>query len=284
MIGYQYIEDEGLTWRYNQGGLFPLSPPGAFHAVSYKKARDLMSGGGAHFIRWETDFDSGEVGAWWHVIKDRFDDLEELPKKTRYMVRKAQKRYVAKIVDRSYIADHGYDVYSSAYERYQTHEPLMDRSGFRYAVSSLPERTEFWGVFEGDRMVAFSENYIESDICFYVTMWLDPEAMSNFAGYLLFYRMEQNYLSDRGFKYVSDGARSLSHDTNIHNFLISKFRFRKAYASLNVVYGLWLGLAINLAYPVRHLINLVPIGIFHKAGILLQQEEIRRQCLERLPR
>lgn len=280
MIGYRCIEVDGCTWRDNQGGLFPLSPPDVFNNVSYRTAYEVMSRAGAYFLRWETHFDRRQNGAWWHVVKDRFDELQDLPKKTRYMIRKAKKIYAVKLVDRSEIISKGYAVYSSAYQRYQTHEPFISLFDFQEAVFSLPEKTEFWAVYEGERMVAFSENYIEFKVCFYVTMWLDPEAMSKFAGYLLFHEMERNYLADRKFKYISDGARSLSHDTNIHDFLISKFRFRKAYACLHVVYAPWLGIAVKLAYPIRQMIGAVPLAPFKKAKILLKQEEIRRQCTE----
>ena len=109
-------------------------------------------------------------------------------------------------------------------------------------------------------------------------MWLEPESMAKFSGYLLFHEMELHYLKKRGFKYISDGARSLSHDTNIHDFLIRKFNFRKAYANLHVVYTPWLGLAVKLAFPLRHWIDAVPLGPSKKAGILLKQESIRREC------
>lgn len=92
--------------------------------------------------------------------------------------------------------------------------------------------------------------------------------------------MNRYYLEDRGCQYLSDGARSLSHTTQIHDFLESKFGFRKAYARLHVVYTPWLGIVVATFYPLRKLICKVPYGPFKKASILLRQEEIRRQCAE----
>lgn len=280
MIGYRSIVDGGIRWRENQGGLFPLSPPNLLREVKSDSAKKLLKARGGAFIRWESDFDLVAGSSWWHIIKDEPEAIEKLPKKTRYMIRKATKSYEARPVGGADIREQGYSVYVKAYERYDTHEPMFSEREFCNAVEDLPEDTEWWGVYdrETSELVAFSENYIENDTCFYVTMWLEPEAMANFAGYLLFHEMELHYLQTRGFTYVSDGSRSLSHDTNIHDFLIRKFNFRKAYGCLHVEYRPWLGVAVAFAYPFRRFIRKVSLRPFKKASILLKQEEIRRVC------
>ena len=281
MIGYNFFVEHAVCWRDNQGGIFPLSPPFKLAGMDESKARQIMKDHRALFLRWESDFDQIEEGGWWHIVKNQADPLETLPKKTRYMVRKAAREYEARPVDVGTIVDNGYDVYTQAYKRYNTHEPMFSRTRFCGAVKELPKETEFWGVYEkaSGRLVAFSENYVEAETCFYVTMWIEPESLTKFAGYLLFHEMELHYLGDRGFKYISDGARSLSHDTNIHNFLISKFKFRKAFARLHVVYAPWIGGAVAITYPFRKWIEKIPLKSFKKVSILLRQEEVRRQCL-----
>ena len=280
MIGYGHSVHLQTHWRDNQGGLLPLSPPRMLTAFSTDFAHEFLKSQGDLFIRWESDFDQPDKSCWWHVIKDVPERLDELPKKTRYMIRKASKAYEARPIDVKEIIHQGFRVYVKAYERYDTHEPMFDEDEFRKAVQELPDQTEWWGVFdrETERLVAFSENYVESETCFYVTMWIEPEAMAKFAGYLLFHEMEVHYLQDRAFKYVSDGARSLSHNTNIHDFLIRKFNYRQAYAKLHVVHAPWLGAAVAVAYPFRNLIKKMPFSPLKKASILLKQEEIRREC------
>jgi hypothetical protein len=233
-------------------------------------------------VRWENEFDQDIPTPWWHIIKDAPEDLEQLPKKTRYMIRKASKNYEAKPIELKDVLEQGYPVYVKAYERYDTHEPMFTENQFCEAVRNLPEQTEWWGCFDRETgyLVAFSENYVESETCFYVTMWLEPDAMAKFSGYLLFHEMEIHYLHDRGFQYISDGARSLSHHTNIHDFLIRKFNFHKSYARLHVVYVPWLFLSVSAAYPFRNLIKKIPWSPCQKASILLKQEEIRRKCAQ----
>ena len=280
MIGYLSTTVERVRWRENQGGLLPLSPPSSLIGFSEDNSLNLLNSKQVFFVRWETAFDQAGESPWWHVIKDVPDALDKLPKKTRYMVRKASKTYEARPVQLKEIVDQGFRVYTKAYERYQTHERMFSEDEFFKALKALPAQTEWWGVFDRKtgQLVAFSENYVENETCFYVTMWLEPEAMAMFAGYLLFHEMELHYLQERGFKYISDGARSLSHDTNIHDFLIRKFNFRKAYARLNIVYAPWLGAAVVVAFPFRNLIKKVPFSPFKKASILLKQEKIRRGC------
>ena len=88
--------------------------------------------------------------------------------------------------------------------------------------------------------------------------------------------MNQHYLNERNFRYVNDGARSISHKTNIQSYLIQKFKFRKAYCKLNIVYSKRIEVLINIIYPMRSLIRYLRIGPFIKINILVEQERIRR--------
>ena len=88
--------------------------------------------------------------------------------------------------------------------------------------------------------------------------------------------MNQYYLNERNYKYVNDGARSISHETNIQNFLIQKFKFRKAYCKLHIIYSQKVKLLLLMIYPFKSLVQYLKIGFFVKLNILIKQEEIRR--------
>ena len=79
-------------------------------------------------------------------------------------------------------------------------------------------------------------------------------------------------------KYVNDGARSIAHDTNIQEFLIKKFKFRKAYCKLNVIYRWDVGIAVKILYPFKSSIDKFNNKVFNKLSVLLRQEYIRREC------
>lgn len=282
MIGYKFFTENNVVWRLINGGALPIFLPRKMSILlDVKEADVLRKKMGLSFLRWEEEFDSGADSEWWHVIKSQPDTLASLPKKTRYMIKKASDKFEACPVDLAIIVEHGYEVYVDSYARYHTHEKMYDLREFLSAIRALPENTEWWGVFdkETSRMVGFSENLVEEKKCFFVTMWHRPESLKMFSGYLLFYEMEKHYLCDRSFEYISDGARSINHDTNIHNFLIGKFKYRKAYAKLRIVYNPLLLLLIKLLLPFEFLFSKLPWGVTSKVSIALNQELIRRSCL-----
>jgi hypothetical protein len=284
MIGYPFFTENGFSWRENQKTIVPISMPHCDPEITDEKARMVLRERSAFLIRWDDDFDQFAVSEWWHVIKSGKEDILDLPKKTRYMIRKASKTYISERCSRETIEKKGYRVYCAAYQRYVTHERKYTENEFISAIKSLPKETEFWAVFDVNtsQIMAFSENLLRDSACFYVSMWLVPDAMKKFAGYLLFHEMNKFYLNDKELKYISDGARSISHQTNIHEFLRSKFGFRKAYSRLRVVYAPGLSPVIAALYPFRAWIKKMPGTLFQKISVVLEQERIRRAC-ERLP-
>jgi len=280
MIGYKAILFNDLLWRKNQGGLFLLSPPGRLKNFDHETAKQLLKTSGQLFIRWESKYDKFDESCWWHVIKDDHLSLDSLSSKMRNQVRRGAKSFVCKPVSRADILSLGYCVYKNSYARYETHENEYTKDKYLEMVSSLHEQTEFWGVFSksSNKLVAFHENYVEDNACHFISTWFDPLSLKDYSSYVLFYEMTRYYLEDRSFRYVSNGTRNISHDTNIHDFLIYKFNFRKAYSKLNVEYVSWLRILVTLLYPMRQWIVKIPFKVFQKVSILLAQEDIRRSC------
>lgn len=282
MIGYQYFCYQTFPWRRLQQVLVPLAMPHVELKLTILQARRLLKEQRSLLLRWDEAFDQSVSSEWWHIIKDDAEDIYSLNKKTRNMVRRGAKQFDVRVCDRKYIALSGHNVYKSAFARYETFEKCFSESEFENAINKLPEDTEFWGVFdkESGQLVAFSENIVRDDACFYNTMWFEPEPMRRFSGYILFHEMNKHYLNERSCKYVSDGARSISHQTNIHEFLESKFGFRKAYSRLRVVYAPGIYPIIFCLYPFRRFFSRLSGQLFKKLTVLLEQERIRRACLD----
>lgn len=280
MLGYKLVAQGSFSWRLSQKGLFPLSPPQKIVVLEPPFLVKLMKDHSALYIRWESEFDAEEATSWWHVICDKRLDLSDLSKNTRSKVRRGMKKFYTEMLSREVVVEEGYKVYCSSFSRYDTHEEQYSEKRFIDAVLGMPENTEFWGVRgkESGALVAFSENYIEDDVCFYNTIWFDPGALKEYSSYVFFFELGLYYLGERGFKYISDGARSISHGTQIHEFLQSKFGFRKAYAFLNVRYQPLLGMCVAVLYSFRKLIALVPSDKFKMIASFLEQERIHREC------
>ena len=283
MFGYSSHEFLSLQWRSLPYGLALLSPPSKAVNVSENTLRHLILKqiNSCLYIRFEKEFDKLADSPWWHVINDdpTSVELESFSSNTRNQIRKGLKHYICRQVEIDDIALL-YDVYVQTQSEYNTFEPTLSLPEFLSALNSLPDTSEFWIVIDKltNETVGFSENYIEDYTCFYNSIWILPSAMKNYAGYTLFYEMNRHYLLSRNFKYVSDGARSLSHDTQIHSFLIQKFRFRKAYSSLSVVYVSWLSILVSIIYPFSPLISALPFTFARKISLLLYLEKISRQC------
>ena len=124
-------------------------------------------------------------------------------------------------------------------------------------------------------LVAYSQNQIFDKSCDYSRIKLNPNFLKFYPSYAIFYKMNEYYLVEKKFKYVNDGARSISHETNIQTFLEQKFKFRKAYCKLHLEYSSILKLFLNIALPFEHILDSIPINLFKKATILIKQEKIR---------
>ena len=91
--------------------------------------------------------------------------------------------------------------------------------------------------------------------------------------------MNAYYLNEMKFKYVNDGARSIFHETNIQEFLIQKFQFRKAYCKLHLSYSYKFKMIILLLYPLKSIIGFFNNTFAKKVSSVLKQETIRRSFL-----
>jgi hypothetical protein len=273
------IELQGVTWRNYQGALMPVGAPHIRIELSNDEIAHLLKTSGAYFIRWVSDFDCRRETAFWYVIKDGKSSLEALSANTRSKVRRGLKHCSVKKTDAVTIARQGYPVYQKAFSRYDTFLQPAAKENFQKQISNLQDNPEweFWGVWnkKGD-LIAYSQNRIENGTCNYSTIKFDPDYLKLYPSYALFFEMNNHYLNQLGLKYVNDGARSISHNTSIQEFLIDKFKFRKAYCRLNIAYNPKIKMAVRLLYPFRRLLAACNFSVTNKLSVLLKHEEIRR--------
>ncbi len=273
MIKYNNVE-----WINKQGALVPRHAPHIITTLTIPEQNELLKKSGAYFLRWNSDFDV-EKTDFWYIIKDSFDGFNELSSKMRNQVKKGMKNNFTKQIDKRILLEHGYEVYIEATKRYDTFESIMSKEEFYNYIDLLDERYyEFWGVFEKENniLVGYAQNYINNNTCFYEEMFYHPKYLKNYSSYVLFFDLNKYYLEDRKFLFVHDGSRSLSHDTTIQEFLIKKFKFRKAYCNMKISYRRDVRLIVKLLYPWKGFIDKLNINIFRKISVLLKHEEIRK--------
>jgi len=266
------------NWRKYQGALVSNFSPHSNVDISniiseLKKSRSM-------FARWVTDFDCKDETDFWYVIQDRGMGISDYSRNTRNQIRKGLKIFIIKQVSVNEIKKNAYIIYLNTFKKYNTFIKVKTIDEFELEI--LPTM-DYWGVYVNDELVGYAQNRIYEDCCDYATIKILPKYIRDYPFYALFYTMNLHYLKKLDIKYVHNGARSIAHYTNIQDFLIKKFKFRKAYCKLHIVYSPVFGFLVKLFFPFRSIIKYFSFNIFRKLDIILKQEEIRRDCKKQLP-
>ena len=266
-----------LKWRKYNGALIPIGPP--HMQVDIYNIKQKVKETNSYFARWTSNFDCDKETVFWHVICDKFLTIESLSRNTRSKIRRGLKTCSIRLVNKSIILDQGFECYKAAFINYNTTLNLKTESEFKTDILELEGSWDFWAVFYKNRMIGYSQNRLIDDYCDYSTIKLHPSYLSLYSSYVLFFTMNKYYLNELRFKYVNDGARNLVHKTNVQDFLITKFGFRKAYCKLHIEYSLITRFIVMFIYPIRFVFYRFNNKFALKINSLLLQEKIRRSFL-----
>ncbi len=276
----EVIEYKGIRWKKYHRTLIPLAAADAEVHLEKEEGRELLKRTGASLIRYTSSFDDPNFDQFWYVIKDKGADLKELSSNTRTQVRKGLKNCTVSLADKDEIAEKGYEVYRKAFERYDTKITPLSEEDFKANIKALDEgEWDLWKVVhnEDDRMIAYCRNRKFGRVCDYSEIKFDPEYLKSYPSYALIQTMNEHYLNEEGFRFVNDGARSIAHQTNVQDFLIRKFKFRKAYCKLHVIHKPWLEALVRVAFPFKGLVRKLPGSAAKSLNTLLTQEAIVRK-------
>lgn len=224
-----------------------------------KEECDSLLKQGGWSIREISDFDCPQETSFYAVIKDSFGGMEELSKKVRTKVRKAQKTYEFRLATLDDLLKHGADIYYKAFANYKVKSEFEPKEELEKRFRAVTESDEYdaWIVYriEDNAPVAWSITHVFEGICEYETVKVDPAySDSTYPSYGLFYEMNRYYLEERKLSYVNAGWRSVTNHSNIQQFLIDQFLFRKAYCNMKMHYKPLLGAVISLLFPLRKII------------------------------
>jgi hypothetical protein len=264
-----------MNWHYYKGAL--VSKLEAHHDVKISKevSVSLLKSNNAFFIRYTTDFDQNCFSPAYYVIKDSWKGIDELSTKTRNQVRKALKMCDVKRIDKEVLFSQGYEVFKEHTVNFKNNDNnILNYEEYVAMIQNLSNR-DLFGCFDlqTDKLIAYAQNIVGEGVNYSLLKAIPKFYKSHYPFYALIFKMNEFYLFECKKKYVCDGFRSLDNHSNIQNFLIEKFKFRKAYCKLHIQYVWWLKLIIAFLYPLRK---------FVKAGkikSLLFQEEISRNSI-----
>lgn len=250
-----HLQGGAAAWRIYKHCLCWAGPAYEEPRLTPDEARTLLRGSGAWMLRNTYDYDCQGPTNFWDVICDEAPEIESLSANTRSKVRRSFKNCEFRRLTREeFLAADAYTVYREAFGRYRNVAAgPAERDVWERSVSP---NAELWGVFLAgtERMIAFAMNTVNGNGVNYNVLKAIPEHLSkNYPFYGLLFTMTRHYLAERGFRYVTDGWRSVTEHSNIQPFLIDKFHFRRAYCHLALYYAWWLRLAVLVLYPFRSL-------------------------------
>lgn len=144
---------------------------------------------------------------------------------------------------------------------------------------------EFTGAFlkETGQMIGYGIYEIFDD-------WIDQSVIKTHPDYLkynvnaaLAYFAVERYMGDAfSVRYISNGSKNISHETNYHEYLMKYFGFRKAYCRLHIRYRFPVGLIVKVLYPFRGRISRKSDKkLIRNIASILYMEEIHRTFHER---
>jgi hypothetical protein len=237
----------------------PIGPASALYDLDAVEARGLFRRlPTAVLIRHTAGFHL-QVKSWYAVLADHFEDLSELDGKRRNEVRRGLRNCtVARIGAKELVEKGGAEVFRSVAAAH-TGKGFSSFDAAKYRRSMLQNEGfediwHFWGVFGPDGvLIAYAQNAIYGSVeVNYSSIRLHPDYLGLYPMYALIYEMNRHYLGAGKADYVNDGFRSLLHDTNIQDFLIRKFGFKKVGVPMCIRYRPLFGILLKpllLAYP-----------------------------------
>ncbi|MFO8236565.1 MAG: hypothetical protein R6U04_14300 [Bacteroidales bacterium] len=267
----------GVRWEYYQCMLMPAVPPHHEIELNKHEQKQLLKQSGALILRWTENWDNSDCGAFWFVVKDNFAGIQEFGRNTRSKIRRGLRRNNVIMIDAGILAKEGYKVYKTAFGRYKNDSKPLSEKKFNERLDLLnSDEYDFWGVYNNEELVAYCEVRKLQQAINTSVIKFHPDYLKDYTSHALFFSLIDYYLKNQSLCYITNGARNISHDTDIHNFLIDKFGFRKAYCKLNLMYKPEFGIVVSVLYPFRKLLKKIPGKFMKRMHSVLIQEYISR--------
>lgn len=266
-------EMDGTYWRLYQRVLVPASVKPEPIALSDAQARDLLKRSGALFLRYFSKTLPYPTSFWYSCCNHY--DANKLSSKVRGRIRRGYKSCHVERVDPEWIAQNGYTCYRSAFARYRNAEPDSKEEFQSLCRGAIGGPFEFWAVFVGDQLAGYEKFAVGPDYAASLVLKLDPKYLHESIGPAIKDTTLSTYVTGQG-KTFHNGFRSVIHETNTHDFLLT-LGFDRVFCDLRIAYRPAVKTCVDVVYNYRSLFNRLPeSSIKSKVLGVLSQEEIRR--------
>jgi hypothetical protein len=234
-VNYPVHWIDGQPWRIKNRILEPIVPPHQIDGVSRLKVRELLGRSDALLARWNEGWDTAPCDWWWICCDNHGYDLDGLPRRGRRGARHGLTRCTVRQIDAACLCEQGYAVYEAAHARYPGHVRPASATEFAGEIHQAGESGfyENWGCFVEDRLAAYVRCILLGDVVFLSEIKSDPMQLAARPNHALIYALTHHYMLSGKVRYVTDGSRSVHHETHIQDFL-EGLGFRRVYCPLHV--------------------------------------------------
>lgn len=232
--------DAGYLFREYGSIIIPFGPVANINNKQIVNKKSVYKHLRGKLLWWSYIDNNNTIGenTWYGVVKSGYTKVDEYNNaKTRNQIRKGLKNCIVNKISATNLLDNnGYKLYKNVISSYNL-QPMCETDfiNFINAGNEYCNIVDYWGVFIDNELIGYSIVYkygnYEANIS---EVRLLPSKKQFYPSYALFHELNKYYLNHSGFKYLSDGYRSVMHKTNIQHFLISKFGFYKIPLRLNL--------------------------------------------------
>lgn len=254
--GVRSTDLRGQVFIRDRHRVLPFGPLLRDYSVTPAEADALLAALGGWWVQWTRGSGSGPHG-WYAVICRTFTPVEQLPSSNvRSKLRRGLKRCRVSRVPIDTFIEQGFEVYDAAVRGYErSSATIVTREAFRATIErerGFGDFREYWMVSIDDRPAAYAKTILhdrtEVD---YTAIKFDPEQLKHYPSYALIHEMNRYYLDEAKYAYVSDGQRSILHDTTFQEFLVRDLLFEQHPLELHIHYARGIGLGMKLARLAR---------------------------------
>lgn len=253
-----FEEVNGKLFRNYNGIILPEGPASENFHLPLEEQKKLIKKLNGLLYRGTLGFNSSK--GYYVVIADEFISPDQIKDRNiRYEIKRALKLNRVVKISAQILAENGYDVYLKAVQSYRGFKGgIISKENYvknLLSSQSYEDIIHYWGVYHEDKLVGYSSNYLYDKIeANYSQIKYNPEYFKKGISYALIHTMNEYYLKEKGFSYVSDGYMSLQHESNIQNFLIRNFGFYQKQVTLQITFAFPLNWIVLVGKPFKNLL------------------------------